>query len=388
MKSKVAIIECEDYALAKEAVDKAVELLGGWRQFVQPGESIILKPNMLAKCDPEKACTTHPEVFKAVGSLMQEAGYNHLFYGDSPGNPLGGAEFTARECGIKDAADALGIPFADFDAGSKVEFPEGRVAKDFIICEGVREKDAIINICKMKTHQLERITGAVKNIFGAVYGFNKGACHAIYPTADTFAQMLADLNRLVKPRLHIMDAIVAMEGNGPQSGDPVPMNLIIASADPVAIDAVFARLVHLDPELVHTNVHGQNFGVGTWQEENIEILTTDGEMTVSAAVEKWGNPEFNVQRDKNFRGKFTAIAFLQPLMDKKPFVRKELCVSCGICIQACPLEEKAIFFKNGKPAYNHKKCIKCYCCQEMCPEKAIDVKDTLLSKIASRNWKI
>ncbi len=388
MKSKVAIIECNDYKQAKDAVAKAIGLLGGWQQFVQPDESIILKPNLLAKCDPEKACTTHPAVFGAVGSLLREEGYDDLFYGDSPGNPLGGAEFTAKECGIKAEADALGIQFANFDAGSKVEFPEGRTAKDFIICEGVQEKDAIINICKMKTHQLERITGAVKNIFGAVYGFNKGACHAIYPTADTFAQMLADLNRLVKPRLHIMDGIMAMEGNGPQSGDPTAMNVIIASADPVAVDAVFARLVHLDPELVHTNVHGQNFGVGTWQDENIEILTEDGAVTVEDAVEKWGNPDFNVQRDKNFRGKFTAISFLQPLMDKKPFVKKELCVSCGICIQACPLEEKAIFFKNGKPAYNHKKCIKCYCCQEMCPKKAIDVKDTLLSKIANRHWKI
>ena len=387
MKSKVAIIECKKYSKAKEAVAKAVELLGGWQQFMEPDESIILKPNLLAKCEPERACTTHPEVFSAVGSLLQEAGYSNLFYGDSPGNPLGGAEFTAKECGIKAEADALGIPMADFDAGSKVEFPEGYAAKEFILCEGIQEKDAIINICKMKTHQLERITGAVKNIFGAVYGFNKGACHAIYPTADTFAQMLADLNVLVKPRLHIMDGIMAMEGNGPQSGDPIPMNVIIASADPVAVDAVFARLVHLDPQLVHTNVHAQERGVGTWQDENIEVLTETGSITVAEAVEKWGNPDFDVQRGKNFRGKLNALGFLHPLIDKKPFVKKELCVGCGICIQACPLEEKAIFFKDGKPAYNHKKCIKCYCCQEMCPEKAIDVKETLAAKIVKRYWK-
>lgn len=388
MKSKVAIVECKDYDQAKQAVARAVDLLGGWTQFVQSDESIILKPNLLVRSKPEKACTTHPAVFGAVGSLLKEAGYSNLFYGDSPGPGLGGTEITARECGIKAEADALGIPPANFDSGSKVIFPEGRTAKEFIICEGVQEKDAIINICKMKTHQLERITGAVKNTFGTVYGFNKGAAHAIYPSADVFAKMLADLNRLIRPRLHIMDGVLAMEGNGPQSGDPVKMNVIIASADPVAVDAVFCRLVHLKPELVYTNVHGQSYGIGTWQDGNIRILTVDGELSVEEAVAKWGNPDFNVQRGSGFSGTLPIVGSLLPLLDRKPVVNKELCVGCGVCVNACPLEEKAIFFKKGTPAYNYRKCIKCYCCQEMCPEKAIDVKDTLLSKIANRNWKI
>lgn len=386
MRSKVAIIPCNSYRHVKQAIGKAVELLGGWQQFVSPEEEIILKPNLLAKCDPERACTTHPEVFEGVGALLQEAGYNKLFYGDSPGNHLIGVAQTADGCGILEKAEKLGIQLADFEHGTKVEFPEGRKAKEFIICDGVREKDAIINLCKMKTHQLERVTGAVKNTFGCVYGFNKGASHALYPTADTFGQMIGDLNCLVKPRLHIMDGVMAMEGNGPQSGDPIPMNLILASADPVALDTVFCRLVHLDPELVATNVHAQEYGVGTMTD--IDILTEEGKITVEEAVEAWENPNFNVARDKNFRGKFTAIAFLQPLMDRKPFVRKEKCVGCGICVQACPLDPKAIFLKNGKPAYNHKACIKCYCCQEMCPKQAIDVKETLLAKIAGRQWKI
>ena len=388
MKSKVAIVECREYTEAKQAIAKTVELLGGWAQFVQPEESIILKPNLLTKAKPEQACTTHPAVFGAVGSLLQEAGYSNLFYGDSPGPGLGNAESTARDCGIKAEADALGIPMANFDSGSRVAFPEGRTAKEFVICEGIQEKDAIINICKMKTHQLERITGAVKNIFGAVYGFNKGAAHAIYPSADVFARMLADLNRMIKPRLHIMDGILAMEGNGPQSGDPIKMNLIIASADPVAVDAVFCRLVHLNPELVFTNVHGQNYGVGTWEEDNIEVVTENGTISVSDAVEEWGDPDFNVPRGNNFSGSLPFVGSLINYLDRKPVVKKDICVSCGICIEACPLDDKAIAFKNGKPAYNYRKCIKCYCCQEMCPKKAIDVKDTLLSKIANRNWKL
>ena len=57
-----------------------------------------------------------------------------------------------------------------------------------------------------------------------------------------------------------MDGIIAMEGNGPTSGDPVPMNVLLFSRDPVALDAVFCHLVALDPELVPTNVMGKKRG--------------------------------------------------------------------------------------------------------------------------------
>lgn len=248
--------------------------------------------------------------------------------------------------------------------------------------------DAIINLCKMKTHQLERITGAMKNTFGCVYGFNKGASHARFPNADVFGRMIADLNRLVRPRLHIMDGIMAMEGNGPQSGDPTPMYVILASTDPVALDTVFCRLVNLDPELVATNLYGQKYGIGTCKTEDIVLMTEEGDISMEEAVSRWGNPDFNVERDPGFRGQFKSIRFLQPLLDRKPYVKKENCIGCGVCIQACPLDEKAIYMKKGKPAYRYRKCIKCYCCQEMCPEKAIDVKTTRLAKIADRNWKL
>lgn len=389
-KSKVAVIECRKYKpkLVDRALSQALELLGGWERFLGKEERIILKPNLLTRCAPEKACTTHPQVFAAVGRSLRQAGYEHLLYGDSPGNHLLGVEQTADECGIRQEAEQLGIQTADFSEGQQVDYPEGHAADHFILCKGVLEADAIVNLCKMKTHQLERVTGAMKNTFGCVYGFNKGASHARFPNADAFGRMIGDLNCLVRPRLHIMDGIIAMEGNGPQSGDPTPMYLLLASADPVALDSVFCRLVHLKPELVPTNIYGQKFGIGTYEEENIEIVTTDGPVSMETAVFQWGNPDFNVERSEEFRGQMHAISFLQPLLDRKPFVKKEKCVGCGICVQACPLEEKAIYLKNGKPAYRHRKCIKCYCCQEMCPKKAIGVKTTWLAKIADRNWKI
>lgn len=408
----------------------------------------VLKPNLLAKTPPEKACTTHPAVFQAVGGLLQEAGYTNLKYGDSPGNPMVKVEKVAEGCGIKAAADALGIPIGDFEHGIRVDFPQGRAADHFIVCSEAVAADGIINICKMKTHQLERITGAVKNTFGCVFGVNKASSHARFATAETFAKMIADLNRLVSPVLHIMDGIVAMEGNGPQGGTPKAMNVILASTDPVAVDGLFCHLVHLNPKLVPTNVAAMEQGVGSY--ENFQVVTAAGVLTAEEAAERYGDKTFRVQRDKEYRGKLQAVRFLAPFLEKKPIVQTGACVGCGICVQACPVEGKAIrleenvvpFKANGESAadgagkrpaagkgmqtaagssasgdcrdcpsdcedsltggkncspdggsrriaqYDYSKCIKCYCCQEMCPQDAITVKKSLLARLADRNWRI
>ena len=395
MRSKVALVRCDSYEQDKvdAAVRKAVELLGGLEEINITKESrLILKPNLLAKNPPEKACTTHPAVFAAVGKLFQDEGYTNLKYGDSPGNPVIKPEKIADECGLKAAADEIGIPFGNFEEGVEIEFPEGRVADKFVICKEIVEADAIINICKMKTHQLERITGAVKNTFGCVFGINKASSHARFSTAETFAKMIGDLNNLVVPKLHVMDGIIAMEGNGPQNGTPKHMGVILVSTDPVAIDGLFCHLVDLKPELVPTNVAAAEQNVGSY--ENIVVITEDGEITPKEAAAKYGDKDFNVQRGKEYKGQLQAVRFLVPFLTKKPVVKDNKCIGCGICVDSCPVEGKAIHIEKlagkgrGTATYDYDKCIKCYCCQEMCPEDAITVKKSLLARFADRKWRI
>ena len=388
IRSKVALVKCDSYEQDKvdAAVRKAVEILGGLEEIDITKESrLVLKPNLLAKNPPEKACTTHPAVFAAVGKLLQDEGYTNLKYGDSPGNPVIKPEKIADECGLKTVADELGIPFGSFEVGVEIEFPEGRVADKFVICKEVVEADGIINVCKMKTHQLERITGAVKNTFGCVFGINKASSHARFSTAETFAKMIGDLNNLVRPKLHVMDGIVAMEGNGPQNGTPKQMGVILVSTDPVAIDGLFCHLVDLKPELVPTNVAAMEQGVGTYKD--IIVITEDGEITPQEAAEKYGDKDFNVQRGKEYKGQLQAVRFLVPFLQKKPVVKESKCIGCGICVDSCPVEGKAIHV-DGTAHYDYDKCIKCYCCQEMCPEDAITVKKSLLARIADRKWRV
>lgn len=386
-KSVVALIPCDSYEEEKvyAAVCAGVGALGGIEKFVGKEEKVLLKPNLLAKAPAHKAITTHPAVFGAVARLMRENGYAHVTYGDSPGSPTAAPEKAAEVCGIKQAAEKWGAVHGDFSGGSSVPFPAGKACRSFYLCRAVQEADAIISVCKMKTHALARITGAVKNLYGCIWSANKAAGHARFPSAEAFADMLADLLACVKPRLHIMDGITAMEGNGPTSGTPTQMNVLLFSADPVALDSVFAALVDLKPALVPTCVSADRCGLGTMDENHITVRTPEGDISVSQAAERYGNKDFNVFRGELKKGLISKVIPLLPALQDRPAVDKHKCVACGICEEACPVPGKAVHSGNGQKAkYDYRKCIRCYCCQEMCPAKAISVRRSLYNRLFDR----
>lgn len=383
-KSKVVVIPCEDYDRERVylAMKQGIDMLGGIGEFVKTDERILVKPNYLAPADAGKAITTHPSVICAMLRILRENGYSSVTYGDSPGH--GSSEAASRRLHIIDEARELGAVPADMETEVRVDFSEGMTAKEFHLAKGAYDADAVISLCKMKTHALERITGAVKNIYGLICGYRKAAGHVKYPNAGVFARMLADMHRYIKPRLHIMDGVIAMEGNGPASGEPVKMNVLLFSRDPVALDTVFCKMVNLDPELVPTNVHGQAMGIGTYQMENIEVLVPDrdGSLSENELMERFGNPQFRVDRkgpQKTLLGRYSSI---MTGLARRPVIDRKKCVRCGICVSHCPVPGKAVDFKRGKdhpPVYDYKKCIRCYCCQEMCPENAISVKGRKVS---------
>ena len=383
-KSRVYLIKCDSYD--EEEVRKAC--FWGMSKMEEDGiripgsDSILLKPNLLSPAPPEKAVTTHPAVFKGVAGYFLDTGRCSISYGDSPGTS--GMKAAASAGKIDEAADELGIETADFSHYENIEYPEGRVAKKFSICKGVLEADSIVNICKMKTHALERVTGAVKNIYGVVHGTSKAIGHTLYPNAERFAAMLSDLHGCIPVRMHIMDGITAMEGNGPSNGDPVNMGILMFSEDPVAIDSVFCHLVDLDTGKVPTVFLCEKYGLGNGDPENIEIITPEGVKTMEEAVHLYGNRDFDVYRGGNSLFMGTALEILTRPFSMKPAVSKDKCVSCGLCEKNCPVNGKAVHMKEDRkrgkkyPKYEYNKCIKCFCCQELCPAGAISLKRFVL----------
>ena len=377
VKSKVVLLPCREYDEEKihMLLKQGLDFLGGVETLIPKEAKVLLKPNLLKKAEVEKAVITHPVVVGAFARILRESGYENIVLADSCGH--GTTQAVIRGTGMDAYLEKYHIPAIDYSEGVKTAYSQGIQAKEFILPKELLEQDCVISLSKMKTHALERITGAVKNSYGFVYGFHKAKGHTQYPSADSFARMLIDLNKCVAPKLYVMDGIVAMEGNGPGSGDPVPMNVLLMSTDPVALDSVFSRLVYLKPEMVPTNYHGEKMGLGTWKEEEITLLTPDGEISVAEAVKKYGNPVFNVDRTEVRNNIWTRMAGALNIFQKKPYIEADKCVRCGICVQSCPVPGKAVDFRKGKdkpPVYDYKKCIRCFCCQEMCPKKAIKVK--------------
>lgn len=375
--SKVALIRCESYKYetVKRCIQRGISLLGGVSLFVQKGENILLKPNILVGEAPEKCVTTNPAVLKAVAEILIKTGVN-VSYGDSPA--IGKTSKAVKKAGLAQVADEINIKLADFENGIDVFFDEGIQNRKFTIAKAIFDNDAVISLPKLKTHGLEKFTGAIKNQFGCIPGVLKGEFHLKLPGADDFAKMLVDLNKFIKPRLYIMDGIYGMEGNGPRGGTPKKMNILIFSSDPVALDATVCRLLNVNPKYVPTTKYGMQAGMGSFLEEDIELLGDD--------FESFFTDDFKIDRKpiKSYSPGFFS-EFMNNRIVSKPYIEAEKCVRCGVCISMCPANPKAIFFKDDDksivPVYKYDNCIRCFCCQEICPESAIKLKTPFLRKI-------
>lgn len=379
-KARVIIISCDTYAddQVLEAIQTGCDLLGGISMFAKPGERIVIKPNVLIGTDPDKGVTTHPAVFRAVGKLLKDTGASVL-YGDSPS--FGKSEPNLRKSGLKEVGDKLGFVMADFDSGRPVSHKDALLVKKFVIANGVLDSDGLVSLPKLKTHGLVRFTGAVKNQFGCIPGLLKSQYHVKLPDPYDFATMLIDLNTLIKPRLYIMDGIVAMEGNGPRSGKLKRLNVLLLSSDPIALDAIACRIICLNPEIVPTSKPGEKAGLGTYHVENIELI--------GDAIESFLDRSFTVNRTPPMPGSGSRFrAFLKNRITERPVIDKVKCTYCGTCITMCPVQPKAVDWYKGDeskpPRYDYNRCIRCYCCQETCPDGAILIGSPLLARVYSR----
>ena len=215
------------------------------------------------------------------------------------------------------------------------------------------------------------LSGAAKNMFGAIPGLLKPEYHYRFPQPGDFADMLLDLNEYFRPALCIMDGVVAMEGNGPTAGTPRPMGFVAASLSPHKLDLMAASLIGLSPTDVPTLQVALRRGL---------IPETAGELRISGDYRAFAAPDFQkVAKNSSIRFYQNSSspaaralgAVAERILKSRPQVKKKECIGCGKCGQLCPA--KAITMRGGLPHINRKTCICCFCCQEFCPKGAMKV---------------
>jgi ferredoxin len=158
------------------------------------------------------------------------------------------------------------------------------------------------------------------------------------------------------------------------------MNVLLLSSDPLALDAVFCRLVHMPAAFVPTMKPGAESGLGTWADGAIEVV---GDKVADLAC-----ADFKIVRQPAVEFDRSFPYYLKKWLTPRPYIDAALCRDCGVCSAVCPLEPKAVsrppMTHDAKPVYDYERCIRCYCCQEMCPHGAIAIRRPLLSRIIHR----
>jgi uncharacterized protein (DUF362 family) len=267
-----------DIAKIKEAVAKAVELaIGSPDTIIKEGQTVLIKPNLAFRAPAESFAVVDPRVIEAVVSYFKEhSKAKEVWVGDNPslGMHVGRAKPAFHDSGMEEAARRGGadkVIYFDETEVVEVAIPEGKVFKKATVFKPFLDADVVINLPKMKVHIAGTVTLGLKNWNGIIPnvhpdGQQQGA-HRI-----DLGQKMADLYRVRKADLTIVDAIIGMEGQGPHAGTPIEMNLIVAGADTVSTDAVTAYIMGFDPiEIPAIRCAGTD-GLGEIDLNKIEVV--------------------------------------------------------------------------------------------------------------------
>ena len=330
---------------------------------------MALKPNLVKKKHPLEAASTHPSIIENLSILIKEAG-GIVTIVESPGGLFstlllkGVYSFCEIEKAANDSGASLNFNLKEVE----IDNPNGKYLKKVTIVKALTDADLIINVPKLKTHGQMVYTGAVKNMFGAVPGELKAEYHYRLSEYDQFADALIDIYLSVKPSLNIMDAIVGMDGEGPTSGNPKNIGVIIAGENGFEVDFTALNVINARPEDVPITKQGMARNLCPCKLDDIDIV---GEKIDDVSIKNFDIPQLATLNSIAFLNK-GVLKFLVKKLKPKPKFHYNMCIGCGECQHVCPAQ--VISMNDKRPQIDLSGCISCFCCQELCPQKAVYIK--------------
>lgn len=266
-RSRVAIVAVEGDV--QRAVETALEAVN-WTRVIPVGADVSLKVNLGWDLFIPGSITSPMVTEATIRAIRDRVGTIYVVEADQV---LENIETAFTRSGTRAVCERTGARWVNMTRAPTVtvERPSNRILRRIEIPE-ILQHTRRITLPVMKTHAKTRLSGAIKNQWGCLPTMR----HEYHLVLD---DALAELNEIVRPDLSLMDATIALEGNGPKNGHPIIVDRILASTDPVALDTIQAIQMGLDPATITHLQRCEDRGIGVHDVSAIDVVGLDAYKT-------------------------------------------------------------------------------------------------------------